>query len=287
MDPETLRAQLDLLQEENEQLRTEYTRARQSQYQRTALGLGGIGVLASLGGLLFPSAQTVLFALGGTGAFLAVLMYYLTPEQFLPASLGRTVYSALASNEAAIATELGLREERVYVPTDTDGVRLFVPQHAEYAIPDDEELTDVFVVTDDADPRGISLEPTGDGLADEFDRAVTGDSATEPGTIAEQASDALVEQFELLDSATPDVDPDGGRLTVAVSESAYGDIERFYHPVVSVLASITARQLSTPVTAEIETVPEGNASYRITLTWATDDVTGADTTDETSETEAE
>ncbi|WP_262180189.1 hypothetical protein [Haloarcula laminariae] len=264
-DPATLKTQLELLEEENDRLRTEYARARQSQYRRTALALGGLGVVSALGGLLFPAAQTVLFALAGTGVFLAVLTHYLTPEQFLPASLGRTIYSALAANEAAMVAELGLRDDRVYVPTD-DGVRLFVPQHQEYVVPDAGALADVFVVTSDTDPRGLSLEPTGDGLADEFERAVTGSPGADADSIATQASDALVEQFELVESATTDVNSSGGRLTVAVTGSVYGDITRFDHPASSFLASVTARQLDTSVTAESETTGEDD-TCRITLTW--------------------
>ncbi len=275
-DPAALRTQLELLEEENDRLRAEYARARQSQYRRTALAFGGLGAVAALGGILFPASQTVLFALAGTGVFLAVLTHYLTPEQFLPASLGRTVYGALAANERAMVAELGLRDERVYVPTG-DGVRLFVPQHAEYVVPDAGALADVFVVTSDAEPRGLSLEPTGDGLADEFERAVTGDPGTDADTIATQAGDALVEQFELVESATADVDPSGGRLTVAVTGSVYDDVTRFDHPIASFLASVTARRLDVPVTAESESTDEDD-SYRVTLTWDPVDENGDDDT---------
>ncbi|WP_254272343.1 hypothetical protein [Haloarcula marina] len=266
-DQATLRAHVELLEEENERLRSEYTRARQSQYQRTAIGLGALGLVAALGGLLVPTGQTVLFALGGTGAFLSVLTYYLTPERFLPASLSRSVYEALASNESALSTELGLRRDRVYVPTESVGVRLFVPKHAEYTIPDDDALRDVFVVTDDDSPRGISLAPTGAGLADEFDRGMT-TTAAAPRDIATQAGDALVEQFELVDSATSDADPTGGRITVVVDESAYGAVDQFDHPVASFLASVTARRLEQPVTAKTEPADD-ERRYRITLTWDT------------------
>ncbi|WP_324666123.1 MFS transporter [Haloarcula sediminis] len=284
-DSATLRTQLELLEEENDRLREEYVRARQNQYRRTALAFGGLGVVAALGGILFPAAQTVLFALAGTGAFLAVLTHYLTPEQFLPASLGGTIYGALAANEGAIVAELGLRDERVYVPTD-DGVRLFVPQHAEYVIPDAEALADVFVVTSDTNPRGLSLEPTGDGLADEFERAVTGEPGTDADTIATQAGDALVEQFELVESATTDVDPSGGRVTVAVAGSVHGDITRFDHPVVSFLGSVTARRLGAPVTAESKSTDEDD-SYRITLTWNPIDESGAGDTTASEDSEAQ
>lgn len=265
--PAELRARVELLAEENRRLREEYARARQSQHRRTAYGLGGLGVVALLGGLLFPASRTVLFALGGTGVFLAVLTVYLAPETFLPASLGRTVYAALARNEAAVVAELGLSERRVYVPTGPDDVRLFVPQHDDYAIPDDAALSSSFVVTDDPETRGLALDPTGDGLAAEFERAVTGDGGSDPSTLAAQVADALVEQFELVDSATPDVDPNGGRVTLAVDDSAYGALDRFDHPVASVLACVAARRLDRSVELAVEETVEAASDYRVTVTW--------------------
>ena len=79
-DEATLRAEIEVLREENRRLRAEYARARQSEYRRAALVLVGAGLLSGLGGVLLTSAQTVLFALGGTGVFIGVLTYYLTPE---------------------------------------------------------------------------------------------------------------------------------------------------------------------------------------------------------------
>ncbi|WP_324759608.1 hypothetical protein [Haloarcula montana] len=265
-DPEALRTRLELLEEENQRLREEYARARQTRYRRTALSLAGLGAVAALGGLLFPAAQTVLFALAGTGAFLGLLTYYLAPEQFLPASLGETVYTALADNESSMVAELGLRETRVYVPT-SQNVHLFVPQHEEYEVPGADDLEDVFVVTSDTGTRGVALEPTGDGLADEFERAVTGDPDDNPERVATQTTDALIEQFELVETATADVDPAGGRVTVAISGSTMGRPDRFDHPVVSFLACSLARRLNKPVTADVEPTPDGQNDYRVTLRW--------------------
>jgi len=271
LDATELRTQVELLEVENQRLREEYTRARQQQYRRTALGLAGLGLVAALGGVVFPAGQSVLFALGGTGLFLGVLIFYLSPEQFLPAALGRTVYAALARNEADIAAELGLRDDRVYVPTETGDVRLFVPQHEDFAVPDADSLADAFVVTDDPATRGLALEPTGDGLADEFERAVTGGLADDSATLAGQVADALVEQFELVESATPDADPTGGRVTVAVADSAFGDVNRFDHPVVSVLASAVARAVDEPVRTDVREADDERVDYRITVTWDEDE----------------
>ncbi|MDG5776175.1 hypothetical protein VB773_02260 [Haloarculaceae archaeon H-GB2-1] len=269
--PVDLRTRIELLEEENERLREEYARTKQAQYRRTAIALAGLGVLAAVAALLFPASRTVLFALGGTGTFLGVLTYYLSPEQFLPASLGQTVYGALARNESDIVGELGLRDDRLYVPTDSGEVRLFVPQHADYELPDSATLQDVFLTTENDRARGLALEPTGNALVDEFERAVTGDLDGDAATLATQTSDALVEQFELVDHADVDADPAGGRVTVAVSESAYGPLDRFDHPVVSFLASALARDIEHSVIAEVTSDPDQQDTYRVTLTWSDDD----------------
>jgi len=288
LDATALRTQIELLEDENQRLREEYARARQQQYRRSALGLAGLGAAAALGGVLFPTAGSVLFALAGTGLFLGVLIFYLSPEQFVPASIGRTVYSSLARNEADIVAELGLRDDRLYIPTETGDVRLFVPQHEDFQIPDGDALDDAFVVTSDPSARGLALEPTGDGLADEFEQAVTGSVADDPATLAGQVCDALVEQFELVETATPDVDPTGGRVTVAVGESAFGAVTRFDHPVVSVLASALARTVDEPVRTDVREADDERVDYRITVTWDEDSETDdGESADENADDEVE
>lgn len=272
-DQTTLAAEVEVLREENQRLREEYAAARRTQYRRTALTLVGVGALASLAGLLFASSRTILLALGGTGVFVGVLTYYLTPEQFLPASVGRDVYEALAQNESALVGELGLQDDQIYVPTD-DGrtaVRLFVPQHASYDVPDAESLDDVFVVTNEEDERGVALHPTGTSLVDEFERALVGEFGDDPATLASQLTDGLVEQLELVGSADPDVDAGAGRVTVGIAESSYGPVDRFDHPIASFLAVGFARGLGTPVTVEVEPGAGDRADYLVTCRWDPDE----------------
>ena len=261
-----LEAQLAVLEEENKRLREEYAATKRTQYQRTALTLVGVGLLAAVAGVLFPNARTVLLALGGTGVFVGILTYYLTPEEFLPASLGQNVYEALATNESAIVGELGLSDEVVYVPVENgpDAVKLFVPQHEDYTIPSEDALTDVFVVSDDETERGIALQPTGEALVDEFTRALSGELGDESGTVASQLSDALVEQFELVESAEPDVDSEAGRITVAVSGSSYGSVDRFDHPVASLLAVGVAQAMGKPLTLAVDESDDDRVDARVT-----------------------
>lgn len=259
--------ELAALAAENERLRRAYARTQRTAYRRTAAGLAGLGVLAVVGGLLLPSARTVLFALGATGLFGAILTVYLTPERFVVASVGEGVYGAMAENYSALAADLGLAETHHYVPIgDGDRVRLFVPQEGS-GVPDGDALAAPLVVTDDA--RGLALEPTGASLVGSLAQSLPAGLASEPDELAAQLAEALVEQFELVRSADPDVDPDGNRVTVAVAGSAYGPVDRFDHPVASVLATGVARGLDRRVVCETDAAGEDDA--RITVRWAPDD----------------
>lgn len=270
VDESALRARLDALERENEQLRETYVRAKRSEYRRTALGLAALGVLAVAGAALFPAVSTVLLAIGATGLFGAVLTYYLTPERFVAASVGERVYRATARNYDAIAAELGLSDERVYVPggTGEPTVRLFVPRAGDHTIPSAAALEDVFVVTDDEREYGIALQPSGETLYAEYVETMRSTPTDEPAGLAAQLTDALVEAFELVEVAAADVE--AGRATVGIEASAYGAVDGFDHPVVSFLAVGFARHLEDPVTA---TVTDGDERYDslVTLAWPAED----------------
>lgn len=263
IDPNDLAAQIELLEDENRRLREEYVRARQSQYRNTALGLGAIGVVAVAAGLLLPDAREVLIALGATGLFGAVLTYYLSPSRFVAAEVGERVYTAGASNLAAIADELGLREQRVYIPGETAPARLYVPQRAAFERPDE----DAGPIVVDEDGRGLLLEATGAELFAAFQRSLTSDLAATPSALATQLTDALVEQFELVDSATADVE--AGRATVAISGSAFGPVDRFDHPIGSFLATGFAAGLERPTTLTV-TPGDDRADWLLTCRWDQD-----------------
>lgn len=264
-----LRAQLDFLEEENRRLRAEYARAKQTQYRRTAGAFLGLGVVSLVAGVLFPAVRTVLIAVGATGVFAAVLLYFLTPERFVAASVGERVYRTLANNYTTLAADLGLSEKRVYLPLDTDAnaSRLFVPQHSQYDIPDSDALDLPFVVTDSESERGLSLRPVGQELFDEFERALSGQLADDPRTVADQLTDALLQQFELIESAS--VDGDDGQLSIGLSGVAYSSPDRFDHPAVSLLAVGLAHTTDAPVTVEV-TDGDDRFEYLVILQWSSE-----------------
>ena len=266
---EELATRLAITEAENERLREEYARAKRTEYRRTAFGLALVGVFAIIGAFLMPGSRTILFALGGTGLFAGVLTIYLTPERFIAASVGEEVYTALAENESAIVSELGLADELIYVPqTNENGsVRLYIPQDAETALPAHDALESVFVVENGT--RGLSLQPTGETLFTEFERALTDTVSRDPQELADQRADGLVEQFELAERAVSEVSD--GRLTVAVSGSVYADVGRFDHPISSFIATGTARALETPVHLDVQSGDVERADQLVTCTWNTSD----------------
>lgn len=268
-DPGMLAARLELLEAENERLRRELSNTRRKRYRRSIIGTGAIGMSAVLGAVLFPAASTVLLALGGTGLFIAVLIRYVTPERFISATVGRDIYEALSTNQETLTDELALGDDHVYVSVEGSsgpGVRLFVPQHPEYVIPDDEDLDSMLVLPTERRGRGVAFEPTGGALVDELRSATDGGLADDLDTLADQLVDGLIEAFELVDSAKPDVDRDGGRLSITVTGGTYGPVNRFDHPIASIVATALAAELDTPVTLEV--TEHDNGEYLVTCRWS-------------------
>ncbi|MCO8245571.1 hypothetical protein [Haladaptatus sp. AB643] len=273
-DEEELAARVALLAEENERLRREYRRARQAQYRRTALALVGCGAVAALAGVLFPDARSTLFALAGTGLFAAILTYFLTPERIVPASVGKRTYAAYGALGATLRAQLGLTDETLYLPTgrgetEFESVLLFVPQHAEYELPDPTTLDAGFVVADDERGHGLAVRPTGTGLYPEFSSQVKGVAET-PEDLAVQLADALVESFALSDSVTTEVGADGRSVTFGVSGSAFGSVERFDHPIPSFIAVGLARALDRPISVEQLAANGEDTEYLVRCSWEAD-----------------
>lgn len=250
----------EVLAEENRRLRQQYARARRSEYRRTAAGLAAVGILALSGAVLFPDGREVLFAFGLTGLFGAVLTLYLTPTRVVTADVGERVYASLAANEAAVATQLGLAAERRYVPGDATPAFLYIPRRSGSDPPDRD--AGPLVVAEQS--RGLTLEATGAGLFEEFERVLTGDLATAPGPLATQLIDGAVEQFEL--AAAVDADAGNGRITFRVSGSAFGDPDRFDHPLASFLAVGLAAGLDRQIRLEVDAADE-YVDWLVTCRW--------------------
>lgn len=247
-----------LLAAENRRLREAYAATRRQSYRRTALGLLGISLIALSGALVLPSARTVLFALAGTGAFGAVLTYYLTPERFVASVVSDRIFESSAENAEAIVAELGLSAERIYVPSaGVEPARLYVPQRPGHPLPDPDELRGVFVAT--AEQRGLALLPTGATLFREFERVLTGEVADTPSRLGDQIADALVEDFEIASAVHVDVthsettesddSVDELQITVGIEDSAF-DPTRMDTPAASFVGVTLAVGLDTPMSLD-------------------------------------
>jgi hypothetical protein len=263
LDREALEGRVELLEAENDRLRDLYARTRRTAYRRTAAGLALVGGLAIGSGLLFPVAREVLFVLGAIGLFGGLLTYYLTPERFVAADVSERVYSALAANEADLSADLGLSDERVYLPDAGAGesATLFVPQDADAPLPAPEDREGPLVATDET--RGLALRPSGAGLFEELERTLAGPLADTPATLADQVSDALVESFELVDGTDRELHTADGRLTLAIRGSAYPNA--FDTPPASLLGVAFAVGLDRPV--RIETATATDADFSVTCRW--------------------
>lgn len=286
-DPDLLAARLDVLAEENRRLRAEYARARTARYRRTAIGFAVVGLLALAGAAVVPDQRTVLVALGGTGAFAAVLTWTLTPERFVAASVGEHVHRAHAANQAALCAELGLQDDRIYVPAEAEPAKLFVPQRPAFSIP---EATDrLLLVPEDPDARGVAFVPTGAALYDDFRRSLAGEPADDPGGLATQLADAAVETFELADAASVAPDREGAAVAVRVDAPVFGDLDDRDHPVVSLLATGLAAGLDRPVAARVVDADRADAVVALEFvadSTPADEPTGDAPADEPTETDA-
>jgi len=273
-----LAAQIELLAAENNRLRELLAASQRSQYRDTALGLGAVGVIFVVGGFVAPTAETVLFALGGVGIFGGVLTYFLTPTQFISADIGEQVYTSAAVTYEQLCSTLGLSDRRLYVPaaqpesspTQATPGWLFVPQDPDTAPPESSDLTLGLVVSESH--RGLAVRPTGSGLFSSFQSTLTEPLGTTPSVLCEQLSDALVEDFELVESGSYDIDRTDGRISMAFTNPLYGDGTRFDHPVVSFVATGIATGLQTPVDI---TVTEADP-LRVTCRWDTETTPDAD-----------
>lgn len=254
-EADLLRTRVRRLEEENRRLRDQYAGVRERRYRRTAIALAVVGLLFGGAGVVVTSAQEVLFAIAAAGLFGAVLTRYLTPEQFIPLDVSEGIYAALASNEAALANQLGLARTRLYLATDA-GARLVVPEVDAY----DDELLRIddddpapLVVSDRAARSGLSLRPTAEPLLRAFEEqhggALPGEPAEAVSTLAEAVTDAL----ELAGGVETDLDSEEGRVTFSVTDPLYGDVTTFDHPVSSFFGLGLARALETPVRVDVVT----------------------------------
>jgi len=274
---EALLATQRALEEENDRLRSAYAAAQRSRYRRTALALCLVGIVSAGLGAVFVTSQRVLFAIGATGLFAGVMTYYLSPTQFVAATIGDRLVEANVATLNGFVQTLGLSGTVVYVPAIDTAVRTdvvaFLPQATDYTMP----TTLTPGVVPDADPRsqGVAVVPVGGLLFEEFTRALAADPATDPEALGEQLGEAITDQFELATTVDTETAITGesdegtvpaGRLTVVSSEPVFATTIAFDHPIGSFVASATASVLSRPVELRVDEEPAEDV-YQATVSW--------------------
>lgn len=262
-DDEALEDQLSTLKAENRRLREQYAETQRQTYRRTAAGLAGVGVLAAGTALLVPSAQQVLFALAGIGVFAAVLTWFLTPEHFIPIETTNAIYQPLAANAEDIAAELGLSGTRIYLETD-EGSRLYIPEGETTHLPS--AFKSAFVIGETPAETGLALQPTGIQLVDEFEHTHTRPLPETPTELSTHLTEGLVQGLELATAIEADVMTDQHKVIFEITESQFGSLSQFDHPIQSFLAVGVARGLETPVTVTKSTTDDGTAT--VVIDWA-------------------
>jgi len=245
---------------------------------KLALLLVVSGLLIAASSIAFPAIRGALFTTYWTFVLAAALLYFLSPERRVRATVSDRVYMELAANEAALVEAYGLQDVHIYLPrnrsndaaTDDPIAWLFVPRHAEFDLPTEDERDSLLVASDAEWRRGLSLRPTGNGLFDEFTSMLNGEVSEFPAEIAEQLADGLTEGLELADRVTPMVRPGQQRIDFEVANSLYGSTGQFDHPVQSFLAVGLAVGLDRPVLAETMSADEDHSDYIIECRWEGD-----------------
>jgi len=260
-DVDELAAQLDVLREENDRLRENYARAKKATYRRTSAALIGVGTAALVSGIVLPSLRQLLIVIAAIGIFAGILTFYLTPERVVSVDVSESIYDAHHAVSAQLVDELGLTDNRIYAPIESN-IRLFIPAHRDCTLPTDNDL----FVTDTDATRGVTLRPTGAMLATELETTTSPSSGefSFPSVIR-QAGDAVVEQFEIADSVdiVADASDVENQVVVEISGAAFGRLSKLDHPVVSLIGTAAASELNIPVS--VDTVHQSE-SFTVTYT---------------------
>jgi len=267
--PAHMSRELRRLAARNNELRADSLRARFARYRALSAALMGAGLGVLLIGLIFGMENIVgatiastLVILGGIGLFTGIFTYYLTPERFVTATVVTAVCRSLDSVSQSMQGEW---TKPVYTYDPESGsaneVRLELVSNL--------ESTDRGPITEELGrPRpdeipGITaakVAPTGMFLYREARLSLT----QEVGSTNER----ILSLAETLDSPLGLVDNleatwDSSRLSVRIADSACGPIDRFDHPVVSLLACGLAIETESSVVCETERVEATDFDWEI------------------------
>lgn len=243
---------------------------------RRAIGLPFLvfGLLAAIAVRQFPDARFVLLAFAGTGLFIATLVFLITPQETVPASVFEQVYQSYVDVGASITTTF------VYVPlalndegTDSD-VRLVLPEGGEGAGPGGPDPNADLQLLEDGVSENRQVRPLGELFFREFESRLTVPFGSTPDEIATQLQDALENGWGLARKVEPNRRRDT-EYTFDLVGPVCEPVDRFDHPIVSFLGVGFATGLNTPIRVTV-TEPAEDSDCVITCTWEDEAETAAD-----------
>jgi hypothetical protein len=225
-------------------------------------------VLAVAGATQFPDVTEILFILGGIGLYTAVLIWYLTPEEFSPHTVAEGIYEVVTRNRRDIIEQFDLSIEPTYVYTgDAEHAKVFIPQQPNDHPPAPERITTTILTTDQNVCYGAAFVPCGLSLFEEFEQIRPDPLGETPETAVEQLLEGLTEGFGLIENPSFVLGDDANELELYVEDVPFGPVTRFDHPIVSFVAIGLAEALNASVAVEVESESDESESSESEITY--------------------
>lgn len=255
-------------------LQSHHSNGRQFRYRRMGVALGLVGLVTYLLSWFYPETRELLLIIGGTGLFTAVMVFYLTPERFVPVSVSERIFEPLLENNRDIVNELGFRGPPVYVPIGehdgSDGTRevvLFISEHEKSELPGSDVLAERTIIMD-SDRRGFAVRPSAISLIRNFTASVSSGLNNNPPQLTAQLTDGLTNSLEFIGSATEEIRQDENRATFRISSPCYSNLDRIDNPIPSFIGTGLAAGLGSPVEVTVRESPEDEVGdWVIDCTW--------------------
>ncbi len=225
----------------------------------------GFGITAIISGVAAPAPRTVLLALGATGLIAGALLYLITPQFFVRASLFEQIHGVLASNMGLYYPSAERKSERFYIPCNgtepgNGAVVIFLPKDVDTVEPANNMSACPSLSEVHEERSGALLYTTGDALLDEYCQILSREVSDVPTELAQQTIDGLKNGLELATTATCDVDRSKQRADIKIEGSIIEPSQRFDDPVTSFVGAVFAYGLDRPVIVEQTGVEEGSIS---------------------------
>jgi len=241
-----LEALVDVLQTENRRLRSDRGHTQKTSYQKTALSLAAVGLVAVIGGIVFPDVRSVLFATGTIGVIGSVMTWHLRPAKTVPIELCEGIYQSASMTLTDIRTDLGLEAVAMYVSFG-NRVRGVIPPNRDSTVPDD--LAHAFP-TDHKGSKYLTFTPSGLSLVHEIEKIRITDKPQDFVTTVEAVAEGIVEHLEVADKVAISQESENSDLRISVDDPAFGPLTDIDHPVVSTLACAAVQSCDEPIIIE-------------------------------------